>query len=216
VLAGLGGVGGGGYGLFHEFTRGPTRAELTRASNAEQAQRWRELPVGKIFPAAIAYTTVLGSTEHAHLVGVLPAGGCTSAADQSAAPVLAVHGCSSVLRATYADPSGTVLVTVGVAVMRSTAAAGSALDALPGGHGVLPAGFAGTVASSFGGDKHLAYDSTSGLGPYLVMAALGYADGRAVPEMPDAIPGFASALETQVVNTLDAPVPPCRAKDVRC
>lgn len=223
LLAGLGGLGGGGYGLFHELTRGPTHAELARAGNAEQAQRWRELPVGKIFPAAIPYTTdaipyttIAGTAEQAHLVGVLPAGDCSSAVDPATAPVLAAHGCRSMLRATYADLSGTVLVTIGVAVMPGTAAAGSASGALPLGHGVLPAGFAGTIASRFGGDKHLAYDSSSGVGPYLIMAALGYADGRAAPEMPDAVRDLASELETRVTDTLDASVPPCRAKDVRC
>jgi hypothetical protein len=216
VLIGASGIGGGGYGLVHELTRGPTHAELTRASNAEQAQRWQELPVGKIFPAAIAYTTDVGSHEQARLVGVVPAGGCATAADPAAARVLAAHGCRSVLRGTYADPSGTVLVTIGVAVMPSTAAAGSALDAMPSGHGVLPAGFGGTLASGFGGDKHLTYDTSSGLGPYLIMAALGYADGRAAPEMPDAMPDFASALESSIEVTLDISIPPCRAKDVRC
>jgi hypothetical protein len=121
-----------------------------------------------------------------------------------------------VLRGTYADSSGTVLVTIGVAVMPSTAAAGSALGAMPNDHGVLPAGFGGTIASGFGRDKHLAYDTTSGLGPYLIMAALGYADGRAAPEMPDALPDFASTLESGVEVTLDISIPPCSAKDVRC
>lgn len=226
LAVGLGGLGGGGYGLFHEFTRGPTRAELTRASDAEQAQRWQALPVGKIFPAVIPYTTdtifnttragTTGTTEQAHLVGVLPASGCPSALDPVAARALGAHGCRSMLRATYADPSGTVLVTIGVAVMPSAAAAGSASGALPPGHGVLPAGLAGTIASSFGGNKHLTYDSASGAGPYLVIAALGYADGRAASEMPDALPDFALTMETRVVNTLDASIPPCRAKDVRC
>lgn len=216
TLVGAGGIGGGGYGLFRELTRGPTHAELARAGTAEQAQRWRELPVGKIFPSAITYTTAVDRKEKAHLVGVVPAGGCTAAADPAAARVLAAHGCRSMLRGTYADSSGTVLVSVGVAVMPTTAAAGSALSAMPSGHGVRPAGFGGTIASRFGADKHLAYETTSGLGPYLIMAALGYADGRAAPEMPDALPDFVSTLESGVEVTLDISVPPCRAADVRC
>jgi hypothetical protein len=217
LLAGLGGLGGGGYGLFREFTRGPTQAELARAGNAEEAQRWRELPVGKIFPAVIPYTTYAGNTEHAHRVGILPAGNCGGAADPAGARVLAAHGCRAVLRATYTDPSGTALVTIGVAVMPSSAAAGSAADALaPGGNGVLPAGFAGTIARSFGGDQRLAHDNSPGLGRYLAMVAVGYADGRPVTEMPSAVRDLASAVEGDVEGVLNSSVPPCSAKDVRC
>jgi len=214
VLAGAGGLGGGGYGLFHELTRGPTHAELTRASGAEQAQRWQELPAGRIFPAAIPYLGKAGNTKQARRVGVLPAGSCGSAADPVAARVLESHGCRAVLRATYLDPSETVLVTIGVAVMPSPAAAGS--TALPARAGVLPAGFAGTIASRFGGAKQLAYDSFAGPGRYLVMAAVGYADGRAATEMPYAVPDLVSAVEVRVQDTLTASVPPCSVKDVRC
>ena len=40
------------------------------------------------------------------------------------------HGCRTVLRATYTDPSGSLTVTVGIVVLPSTAAAQSAVSDL--------------------------------------------------------------------------------------
>ena len=43
--------------------------------------------------------------------------------EETAARVLAAYGCTTILRATYADATGSMLVTVGVAVLPSSAAA---------------------------------------------------------------------------------------------
>ncbi|HEY5987589.1 MAG TPA: hypothetical protein VIV12_14620, partial [Streptosporangiaceae bacterium] len=89
------------------------------------------------------------------------------------------HGCLAVLRATYNDPTKTLAVTVGVAVLPGVDAAVAAARQLP--HGSRP----GVRAVSFPRTPVAEFHGTAGqiswhraAGPYLVLATVGYADGR--------------------------------------
>ncbi|HEY2579708.1 MAG TPA: hypothetical protein VGI74_25640 [Streptosporangiaceae bacterium] len=149
------------------------------------ASRWRSWPAGEIFPAAVSYQlpyldfgAASGLTLTAHRVGIAPQSSCAQAADQALATVLAAHGCLAVLRATYTDSTGSLVVTVGVVITRATA---PRPGSLPGGQGLRPAvkavAFPGTLASRFGDQQR----QTSGgfsRGSYLFLYTAGYTDGR--------------------------------------
>jgi hypothetical protein len=170
---------------------------LPRKFTAEQQQqimawettgRWRTLPAGKIFPASVSYQLpayALSSGSELPLVadrvGIAAQTSCAGGSDPQAAPVLSAGGCVAILRATYTDSTGSMLVTVGVAVMPSTAAAKTAAARLADGRGpspgVRPATFPYTLASAFGeSQRQLSW--TISAGPYLIMSTVGYADGR--------------------------------------
>lgn len=83
--------------------------------------------------------------------GIARPAACARAADPAVAQVLTRAGCVTVLRAAYVDASGTEVVTVGVAVMRNTAAATQASQAVGSdGIGVDAYPVPGTAASRFG------------------------------------------------------------------
>jgi len=156
----------------------------------ETAGRWRTLSAGHMFPAAVSYQlsgadleSAAGLTVSARRLGVIPQASCTAGADPAAARVLRQYGCRAVLRATYADSTGSLLVTVGVAVLPDSMDARRAADALsapgPGGllRSVRAAPVAGTVAAHFADrTRQLAWSSS--VGSYVILSAAGFADGR--------------------------------------
>jgi hypothetical protein len=100
----------------------------------------------------VGYTnTASGAAWSARLIGIAPRASCAAAADPAVAAILARSGCRTVLRATYADVSGTLVATAGIAVMPSAAAAASAQNAIQmtiqG--GVRAIAFPGTAAVLF-------------------------------------------------------------------
>src|SRR5579875_3461745 len=100
----------------------------------EVASRWRDWPASRIFPATVGYQlpavlfgTGAGLPLTAHRVGVAPQAGCAAAVDPALAQVLDRRGCTAVLRSTYTDSTGSLVVTVGVVVMRGAAPAAASL-----------------------------------------------------------------------------------------
>lgn len=157
----------------------------------ETAGRWRALSAGQIFPAAVSYQisaadleSAAGLTMSAHRLGISPQASCTAGADPQAARVLNRYGCRAVLRATYADSTGSLLLTVGVAVLPDSQDARDAAEALaaaPGSGGLLPsvraAPVAGTAAAHFADRmRQLAWSNSAG--SYVILSAAGFADGR--------------------------------------
>jgi hypothetical protein len=156
----------------------------------EMGKRWRLWPAGEIFPhtvqyqlPALALSGPAGLTLAAHRAGIASQVPCPAAADPPVAKVLLSHGCTAVLRATYTDATQSLAVTVGIAVLPSPAAARAALRELPGRNGSgLTAGlravpFRHTLVARFGNrQRQLSWDRAAG--PYLVLATVGYADGR--------------------------------------
>ncbi len=100
--------------------------------NWELGRNWRALPASKIFPTSVSYPppAVLDDgpalTLTAGRIGVARQAACRAATDAAAATVLVRNGCSAVLRATYTDGTKSYVVTVGVAVLPSTAQAATA------------------------------------------------------------------------------------------
>jgi len=191
----------GGIGLVVSLT-GLTIQLLPRHFSAAQqrqilawevSKRWRTLPAGEIFPATVRYqlsASALNDLTNVNLqaarVGIAPQVPCGAGTDQAAARVLDGHGCQALLRASYTDESATYVVTVGVAVLGTAAQATAAAAALDQGTaslqpGVDAAAFAGTPAGSFGNGQRQRTKSEAA-GPYVVMYAAGYADGR--PQVP--------------------------------
>jgi len=165
-----------------------TAAQRDQIVSWEIGKRWREWPAGQIFPSAITYSLpsrAFGGGQALSLtaqrVGIAPQATCRDAAERAAAGVLAQHGCLAVLRATYEDTTQTLAVTVGVAVLPATSAAQKSATALGTGgdprSGVKAVPFRRTTTAHFGDrSQKLWWDRVAG--PYLVLATVGYADGR--------------------------------------
>lgn len=201
------------------------------------SSRWQMLPAGRIFPASVPYAlpaTVLQDAAPLNLsalrVGIAPeqancAKGVTNAA---AGAMLRRAGCRAVLRATYVDSTRSYAMTVGVAVLPTDAAAASADAGLSqprlaaagdsDGASRLTAGvsvvrFAGPAAELYNYSRQISRSFTDG--PYVVMYAAGYADGR--PRVPvsgdsyayDEMTIMAKGVALSVAATLGAvPAPP--------
>ncbi len=217
LVAGLAAAGGSGTGLFIEFTRHATRAEITAAGRAEVASRWRRLAAGQIFPATIRYTTTGAITTPAVRIGIAPEASCAAALDPGIRRLFRRYGCLGVLRATYLDESGTVAGTVGVAIMRSPAAAAAAAEQLPPGAGVRVPPLAGTRVALFGNANRDLSLAARAEGPYVLLFAGGAADGRPAAYLPaNASVDLGSGIVARETGILTGGPPPCARKDVRC
>jgi hypothetical protein len=222
VAAGLAGVGGGGAGLVLEFTRTATKAEVAAAVQAEIASRWQRLAAGKIFPAAVGYSTSdAGASMTARLAGIARQAGCAAALDPPLASLLRRYGCVTVLRATYLDASGTLVVTAGIVVMTSASAAGQAVAASgsgPARTGVRTFSLPGTVADRFGDPQRRAFSLMQSIGPYVFLYAAGYADGRVSGSPTSAPPlvDLGSGVITHLQTVLSIHGGGCQMKDIRC
>lgn len=170
-----------------------TAAQQQQITAWEIGGRWRSWPAGRIFPAAVRYelpaaalAAPTGLALTAHRAGIARQANCRAAADPAVGRALARHGCLAMLRATYADATGSMAVTVGIAVFPDTATERAAARALPGralptgkkfAPGVRPVRFRGTAAARFGpAQRQLTWASSRG--PYLIVADAGYSDGR--------------------------------------
>ncbi len=174
----------------------------------ESARRWRVTPAARIFPAAVTYqlpsyalSGSAGLPLQARRVGIARRASCAAGADQAAAAVLSRDGCKAMLRATYVDATGSLVVTVGVAVLPGPAATAAAIRALPSRHGVRsgvrPLAFGNTLTAGFGlAQRQLSYAVAAG--PYLVMSVAGYADGR--PRVAVSSDAYAQDEMTSLAN----------------
>jgi hypothetical protein len=175
----------------------------------EYARSWRALTAGQIFPASVSYQApaVLDNsslTLSARRIGIARQSSCRTASDPAAAAILDRNGCSAILRATYTDGADSYVVTVGVAVLPSTAqaeAADSELSdaALVG--GISPSvdalAFKGTPAASFTNQRRQLSGFTRA-GTYVALYTVGYADSR--PREPVAGDSYADAEMTTMAS----------------
>jgi hypothetical protein len=189
LVVGTGGLAASAAGVSAELLpRTFTPAQQQQIMAWETAGRWRAMPAGDIFPATITYQlpayAITSSnsqlTLKAYRVGISRQSSCAAASDAAAAKVLSADRCAAELRATYADETDSMLVTVGVAVMPGNNAAKAAAGALGGGQGLHPgvrtAAFRSTLAQSFSNrQRQLSWAVSSG--PYLIMSTVGYVDG---------------------------------------
>jgi hypothetical protein len=173
-------------------------AQQQQIRNWEIAGRWQQLTAGQIFPASVGYqlpAKVLQDATPLNLnalrVAIAPQSGCgTGVTTAAAASVLRRDGCKAVLRATYVDATWSYVMTVGVAVLPSAAAAKQAYQSLAqprltGANqseagrlaaGILVVRYRGTAAAMYDYSRQIS--GSLHAGPYLVMYAAGYADGR--------------------------------------
>ncbi len=162
-----------------------TAGEQQQILSWEVGGRWRAMAAGQIFPAMVRYTlpsTVIQDYPPLDLqavrVAIAPQAACTTAAvtDAAAAEILRNEGCAAVLRATYIDQTSSFVVTVGVAVLASTSAATAASGDLAQPSGVRTVHFGGAASYLYDYSRQISSAITAG--PYLVMYAAGYSDGR--------------------------------------
>jgi hypothetical protein len=207
LFVGMGGLAASAAGVSSQLLpRKFTPAQQQQIMNWESARRWRALPAGKIFPATITYQLPAGTLNSgsqlpltAYRVGIGRQGSCAASSDAAADRVLSAGHCAALLRATYADETDSMLVTVGVAVMPSVGAARSAAGKLSGNEeaAVRALGFRGTLASSFSNrNRQLAWVTSDG--PYVIMTTAGYANGE--PRVSVASDPYTDAEMTSVAS----------------
>ncbi len=230
AVSGVLGIALGGVALGTDLTRRPTANEIEAAGHQEIAARWRSLTAGEIFPARTgtsAYHPVHRSAAEsgtpgrsALRVGIAPRASCRAGFDRAFADVLVAHGCRTVLRATYVDGSGTLVTTIGVAVMPDAQRAVDTDTAFGTGVrvGVRAVPFPGTVAEGFGDSlRHDFWHETNGT-PYVFFSASGWITDRADPVTMVAANTFAfarTALDQVVLRFADT-TEPCQRRAVRC
>jgi hypothetical protein len=166
-----------------------TAAQQRAIQSWEIGRRWHTLPKTAIFPDSVPYQLPARALNGASLaltarrLGIGPPASCAQGTNPPAARILAAYGCATVLRATYADSTGSMLVTVGVAVLPSSSAATAAGNRLADGEpqvadgSVSPAPVPGTLAAGFSASQRQLSWATHA-GSYVIMATAGYADGR--------------------------------------
>jgi hypothetical protein len=201
-----------------------TAGQQQQIAGWEMARRWRTMPAGQIFPASITYqlpADALGASSQlplqAYRVGISRQTNCRTGGDPAAARVLIADRCTAVLRATYADETDSMLVTVGVAVMPGAGAARAAASKLSDGQGPQPGvravPFPATLARAFG-DRQRQLSWAVSSGPYLIMSTAGYADGRprvqmsSDPYSDQEMTSFATGVAEAVSAPLGAQPPP--------
>ncbi len=203
----------------------------------EVMRRWQTMPAGQIFPASVSYQLSAYDLQDAApldldalRVSIAPQQSDCAKAVTSAAvgAVLRKDGCEAVLRATYVDATRSYVMTVGVAVLPTEAAAASASSSLSQtrlaaardavgvgrlSQGVLVVRFRGAAARLYDYDRQISASFTAG--PYVVMYAAGYSDSRPrVPVIQDTysdeeMTSMAQGVAHSVANTLAAsPAPP--------
>lgn len=212
-------------------------AQQRRIEAWEVAKRWRTTPKGSLFPAAVSYrlggSTPAGSSGKgldltASRLAIAPQASCATAAGGSAAlrGRLAGEGCQALLRSTYVDSTGSLVLTAGIAVLNTKASAIATAKFLTGGPAtglggaaklvLKPFAVSGSQAASFGfPQRQLSWVVAAG--PYLVMATVAYADGRPRVQVStdeylvQEMTSFARAVAVRVATPLGAkpPVPRC-------
>ena len=195
-----------------ELTRKPTAAELSAAVALGVASRWQRWTAGQIFPARLSYTTDLLNQETAQRAGIAPADNCVAALDAPVAATARRYGCRAAVRASYVDQLGGVVYTVGVLAFPSPGAAGHFIGRYQAGRspvsGLRALALPGTGAAAFSDSARQAASAQQN-GPYVVLTAAGYADGRpaaATGERRASIFDPATQLANQIGMPLTEPV----------
>jgi hypothetical protein len=201
AVLGLCGLAWTGYTAYEQIRpRVFTPAQRQQIEAWEVAARWRNIPAARLFPAVVPYRlngARFGSVGMLRLdarrLAIGKQASCARAAGASK-PVLALlarDGCQVVLRASYTGADSSFVLTVGIAVLRSTSSAQAAAGHLAhrSGPPIAPAAartarlllrpfpVPRTPAAGFGlRQRQMSWVSDAG--PYLVVAAIGFADGR--------------------------------------
>ena len=196
ALIGLCGLAVAGLGIRAQLKpRTFTPAQQKRIEAWEIAKRWRTMPKAELFPAYIGYNLGKATSSGAlsltaKRLEVAPQATCKVAAGGSRQlmSILGGNACDVLLRSTYTDSTSSLVVTAGIAVLKTTTTAMDAAKFLTGGAAVGQGGLArqlvlrpfhvsGTPAANYSyPQRQLSWVVAAG--PYLVMTTVGYADGR--------------------------------------
>ncbi|MFC4905821.1 hypothetical protein [Actinomadura gamaensis] len=228
LLFGLAAIAGGGTAIGYQLTRKPTQAEIDKAGAKEVATRWQRLPAADLFPKQFVFgqqSDPSGSIVQVRRVGIAKPTPCAETVDKSVAAILAKHRCETMLRATYLDPSGLRVVTVGVAVFPDTSSSDDAstdINGLGGGKspgaGLHIATFPGTTVEKYDDASRQKFEEYTNHTPYLYLRAEGplLSQGALKPgELVNL--QFAPDLVDRIMAKLADDGDPClRKKDVRC
>lgn len=228
ALLGLGGLVSAAVGMSGQLMpRAFTVAQRHRIEAWEVARRWRTIPKTRIFPMVVRYRLAGGQIGaagslmlSARRLEIARQASCRSATGVSGKlmPMLDRAGCQAILRATYTDASSSLVLTVGIAVLRNAASAVAVArdlsDGVANGRGAVadrfvlsPVPVPGTPAAAFGlRQRQLSW--VVGAGSYLVMATVGFADAR--PRVPVATDVYAylemTSLAGGVADVVAAPL----------
>lgn len=233
ALIGMGGLAIAGIGIYGQLQpRKFTAAQQRRIEAWEVAKRWRTVPKAQIFPLVIGYSLAgqrLGSTDslrlHARRLEIARQARCAKVAGAQPGPRKLLHrdSCQALLRATYTDATNSLVLTAGVAVLKNdadaTAAARSLAKGAVGGQGSVanqlvlhPFQVAGSPAAVFG-TRQRQLSWVAAAGPYLVLATVGFADGRPHVQVSGdsyaylEMTSLARAVVADVAGPLGAPPP---------
>jgi hypothetical protein len=199
----------------------------------EIASRWQQLTATQIFPASVTYALSAATLQDtvplsldALRVAIAPQSTCArGVTTATAAAVLRRSGCKAVLRATYVDATKSYILTIGVAVLPTAAAALDAsqglsqtrLDSHESGRvtelapGVLVVRFRGSASARYDYSRQIAANFSAG--PYVVMYAAGYADSRPQVQVSNdpysdaEMTSLATGVAQTIARRLDAPPP---------
>jgi hypothetical protein len=224
LVAGLCGLGVAAVGAAHQLLpRQFTAAQQRKIEAWEISRRWFVFPAGKIFPATVTYK-VSGRALHsadglalaAHRLTIATSTTCGPAVSPVAARILRRHGCKAVLRATYVDASGSLVATVGVAVLPDNDAATAVVSQLghrPSAEPLSSMPVARTLAASFG-DPQRQLSKVTAAGPYVILSTAGFADGRkrvvitSDAYLDDELASLAAGLSASASSILGSQPPP--------
>jgi hypothetical protein len=176
-----------------------TAAQQRTIKAWEVARRWRVTQKAELFPPVIRYKLTAGPTSQgkseilrlkAKRLEIARQASCARAAGGSKKLMsrLEADNCLALLRSTYTDATGSLVVTAGIAVLANKSSSRAVGRYLTGDSAVgqgdvsrqlvlRPFRVPGTSAALFGfPQRQLSWVVAAG--PYLVMATVGYADGR--------------------------------------
>ena len=196
ALLGLCGLGAAVLGVRAQVKpRTFTPAQQKRIEAWEVAKRWRTTPKAELFPARVTYKLGRAASSQAlnlsaQRLAIARQATCKLAGGGSRQfmAILGGDGCAALLRSTYTDSTSSLVVTAGIAVLKSPAGAADAAKFLTGGSTAGQGGLArqlvlrpfrvfGTPAANYiFPQRQMSWAVAAG--PYLVMTTVGYADGR--------------------------------------
>ncbi|WP_307792298.1 hypothetical protein [Streptomyces verrucosisporus] len=208
LVLGLGLLGGAAAGVWLTGDSG----ERPAADYAETRSLWREIPVDTIFPRSLRGRGAgPGRADRRWTrVAVAPDADCRDAFDPSLAEVLSPAGCERLLRATYADETGSGVTTVGLLFTEADEKGMRALrerfdeEDLELRADLMPRPYAarGTAAARFGDAQRASWTIRPLTdAPVVVYTVSGFADGRTVGEPQ---PASEAVLEDQTTAPAQA------------
>jgi hypothetical protein len=221
IIIGVLAVASGAVGLMRELNRPANPGEVRTATQAEVTTRWERLPAGKIFPSQLSYLDSAGLSVRLTRSGIARPASCARSIDPAVARMLVANGCRTVLRASYVDPTGTLVATLGIAVFPSNAAAARAAQASSFGSsdGLDAFKVPGTAASGFGNAQRETFGGGyPQQGPYVILVTAGFTDGRSRTSGPadPALEDLVEAVPGDLAKIMTEPGGGCSQQDIRC